>query len=145
MNLLCRYASRVLLSCNLLYHAVHVDSLSAGGTSPPMATECVDYDLALLFEFPCQVRRYQPPLENLVVRIDKGIHVVLVDFACTDEFPDHLVLPVKHMQIRDAFCPCLSVHIFKFYIRQGAGALIHVSVRGEDIRDLLPKSTHIMK
>ena len=133
MNLLCRYASRVLLSCNLLYHAVHVDSLSAGGTSPPMATECVDYDLALLFEFPCQVRRYQPPFENLLLGIDERIGILLVDLACTDEFPDHLVLPIKHMQIHDAFCPCLSVHIFKFYIRQGAGALICISVRGQYI------------
>ena len=30
-------------------------------------------------------------------------------------------LPIKHMQIRNAFCPWLSIHIFKFYIRQGAG------------------------
>lgn len=127
MILLCRYASRVLLSCNLLYHAVHVDSLSAGGASPPMATECVDYDLSLLFEFLCQVRRYQPPFENLVVRIDKGIHVFLVDFTCADEFFHHLVLSVKHMQICNAFCPCFSVHIFRFYIQQGGGALICLS------------------
>ena len=86
-----------------------------------MATECVDYDLALLFEFPCQVRRYQPPFENLLLGIDERIGILLVDLACTDEFPDHLVLPIKHMQIRNAFCPCLSVHIFKFYIRQGGG------------------------
>ena len=62
-----------------------------------MATECVNYDLTLLFEFLCQVRRYQPPLENLAVCIDKGIHVFLVDFTCTDEFLDHFVLPIKHM------------------------------------------------
>ncbi len=70
-----------------------------------MAIECVDYDLTLLFEFTRQVRRYQPPLENLVVHIDKWIHVFLVDFTCTDEFLDHLVLSIKHMQIRYAFCP----------------------------------------
>lgn len=127
MNLLCQYASRVLLSCNLLYCGVHVDCLSARLTPPPMATECVDYDFTLLFEFLCQVRRYQPPFENLVVRIDKGIHVFLVDFTCADEFFHHLVLSVKHMQICNAFCPCFSVHIFRFYIQQGGGALIRVS------------------
>lgn len=130
MNLLCRYADRVLLSCNLPNHTVHVDCLSAGGTSPPMATECVDYDLALFFECPCQVRRYQPPLENLAVRIDERVHIFPVDLTCTDQFLDHLVLSIKHMQIRDAFCPRLSVHIFRFCIRQGGGALICYSVRG---------------
>lgn len=96
-NLLCKRTNAVLRSCNLLYRAIHVDCLPARSASPPMAIECVDYDLALLLEFSCQVRRYQPPLENLVVRIDKGIHVFLVDFTCTDEFLDHFVLPVKHM------------------------------------------------
>jgi len=62
-----------------------------------MAIEGVDYDFALLLEFLRQVRRYQPPLENLVVRIDKRIPVFLVDFTCTDQFLDHLVLPIKHM------------------------------------------------
>ena len=70
-----------------------------------MTIERVDYDLSPSFEFLCQVRRYQPPLENLPVHIDKGIHVFLVDFTCTDEFFHHLVLSVKHMQIRYAFCP----------------------------------------
>ncbi len=70
-----------------------------------MAIESVDYDLALFFEFLCQIRRYQPLLENLVVRIDERIHVFLVDFTCTNQFLDHLVLSIKHMQIRYAFCP----------------------------------------
>ena len=117
------------LSCGyLLYNAIHIDCLPAWLSAPPIATECVDYDLTLLFEFPCQVRRYQPPLENLSVRIDERIGVFLVDFTCTDKFLDHLVLSVKHMQIRNAFCPWLSVHIFRFYIRQREGALIGSSL-----------------
>ena len=110
MFLLCRYASRVSFTCNLLYYAVHADCLSARGTSPPMATECVYDDLTLLFEFLCQVRRYQPLL-------------------------DHLGLPIKHMQICYAFCPCLSVHIFRFYIRQGGGALVCVSACVQYIKE----------
>lgn len=127
------YLDRILRLCNLSYHVVHIDCQSAGGTSPPMAAEGVDYDLSLFLEFPCQVRRYQPPLENLLLCIDERIDVFFVDLACTDEFFHHLVLTIKYMQIRYAFCPRFSVHNFNFYIRHRAGALIQVFVCGRYI------------
>lgn len=86
-----------------------------------MATECVDYDLALLFEFPCQVRRYQPPFENLLLGIDERIGILLVDLACTDEFPDHLVLPINTCKSAMRFAlDCLSIFL-SFTFDKGRG------------------------
>lgn len=87
MNLLCKRTDAVLRSCNFLYRGIHVNSLPARSASPPMAIECVDYDLALLLEFLRQVRRYQPPLENLVVRIGQKVPLYSSSFYLHGSIP----------------------------------------------------------
>ncbi len=62
-----------------------------------MAAERFDYNLVLLSKFPCQVRRDQPPLENLVIRIEERIQIRFIDPACPNQFLDHLMLFAKHM------------------------------------------------
>ena len=113
----------VLLSCYFLYYVVHIDCLPARRASPPIAIECVDYHFILCFEFSCQVRRYQPPLENFVFGIDERIHVFFINLTCTDKFLDHFVLSIKHMQIRLRFALNSVSIILVFILSKGRGLL----------------------
>ena len=66
-----RNTDAVLFSCNLLYHAIHADRLSACQPAPPTAIVFLNDYFSLSFQTFCQPRINQPPFHDIAhERID---------------------------------------------------------------------------
>ena len=60
-----KYADVILFVCYSPDYGIHVDSLSARLTSPPVAIHSIDNDLAITPQTFRQPMRYKPPFQNL--------------------------------------------------------------------------------